>query len=65
MDPKLYLKLMDIQKKILTELDESLAKHNIKLIEFEEDLSNKMVSLDEAQAEATEEEEEDTLDRSE
>lgn len=43
LDPALYSKLMAIQKKISNELDASLAKHNIKLNEYEEDLSNNMV----------------------
>jgi len=47
--PELYAELMRIQKKIASELDESLAKHNFKISQFEDDLKMNPTPLDETE----------------
>ena len=45
--PELYQKLMEIQQKITTGLDVSLAEHNVKLGQYEDSVKPTMIALDE------------------
>lgn len=47
--PVLYAKLMSIQKKITSELDENLAKHNVRIDQFEEDITSNTTSLEDSE----------------
>ena len=73
--PELYARLMQIQAKITQNLDENLAKHNVKIDQFEEDiapsdiefgitdieLSDEEELMEERGAQTTENEEEEKL----
>ena len=45
--PELYQKLMEIQQKITTGLDVTLAEHNVKLGQYEDSVKPTMIALDE------------------
>jgi uncharacterized coiled-coil protein SlyX len=41
---------MAIQQKITSELDENLARHNMRIDQFEEDITSNTASLDDSQS---------------
>ena len=47
--PELYGRLMEIQAKITSDLDENLAKHNVKIDQFEEDITSNKPSLEDVE----------------
>ena len=50
--PELYARLMEIQQKVTMGLDEDLAKHNVKIDQFEDKISGSASTIEEAAEEA-------------
>ena len=46
--PELYARLMQVQAKITTGLDEDLAKHNVQIDQFEDNISGSASTIEEA-----------------